>query len=477
MEKLRVWSLGPVGVAAMVGGLSVSTVAIAAEPKDVEAESPAVVFSRVSGAVVMITAATPKGVSQGSGVVVGPELVVTNLHVISGSERISVVTKEGPLVAAVKITSKPSRDLAVLSVPGLKASRVLLRPSAELSVGDRVFAIGNPRGYEQSLTEGLVSALRKEPDGSIVQTSAAISPGSSGGGLFDTRGRLVGITTKTRTDGQSLNFAHPTEWVQDLLEGFGQGDGGVVSEFTVSNRPEALLCQLAEEARWGLFSEGVELLESSPTKGRLLMTGVNTTRPVVAQGRSEQPYVLKDLRRSSQVALFRGAARDDPFVFVAFEETGDVRATLAWVVAEAGEPRLVTRSGVCETGDGATLTVKKTQPAFAPVDAGAPTIDGCEVDGAACFKLAMSVEGGERFLYLKKACRLGHRAACDEGIAMAEGVGDRASMKDLDAVRVALPAFPSSQAPSNGIKPPEGKGAAVAPAPPARPARKPLKVR
>jgi hypothetical protein len=87
-------------------------------------------------------------------------------------------------------------------------------------VGEKVFAIGNPRALEVTLSEGLISGLRGEwADGShVVQTTAPISPGSSGGGLFDAEGRLVGITTFQRRDSQNLNFALPSDWIGQVPE-------------------------------------------------------------------------------------------------------------------------------------------------------------------------------------------------------------------------------------------------------------------
>lgn len=442
------------------------SVFVGAAPPDreVQAESPAMVFSRVSNSVVLIRAETPRGTVQGSGVIVGKGQVVTNLHVISGATKIVVSLKGKEAIATVSATSAQARDLAVLAVDALEGARVTVRASTDLVVGERVFAVGNPRGYEQSLTEGLVSALRKEGDAFVIQTSAAISPGSSGGGLFDTRGRLIGITTKTRTDGQSLNFAHPVEWVTALLNGGGQGDGGVFTPpFSVMDRPEALLCKLTEEARWGIFSEGTVLLESSSTNGTALITSLNTTVPNLAMNASlsSTNLVLKDLSRKTQVALF-GGGRHDGVLFVSFEENGDVRATQAWVVTERGEARLMTHSGLCSTGTNTELQERVRDTLAAQQAKESQT---CDLQPEPCYALALQSEGGERFLYFKKACQLGHLSACDEAISLAREVGDSASVKLLEKARktakpMAVPTTP-----------------AVAPAPPTHRARAPLNVK
>jgi hypothetical protein len=83
-------------------------------------------------------------------------------------------------------------------------------------VGERVYAIGAPEGLELTLSEGLVSGLRSRGNFRVIQTTAPVSHGSSGGGLFDSQGKLVGITTFSFHEGQNLNFAIPTEWILAL---------------------------------------------------------------------------------------------------------------------------------------------------------------------------------------------------------------------------------------------------------------------
>ena len=93
-----------------------------------------------------------------------------------------------------------------------------LGKAAGLKVGDPVYAVGAPKGLELSLSDGIVAQLRGGPP-PLIQTTAAISPGSSGGGLFDGEGRLVGLTTLYVEGGQSLNFAMPVEWIGEVKPG------------------------------------------------------------------------------------------------------------------------------------------------------------------------------------------------------------------------------------------------------------------
>lgn len=156
---------------------------------------------------------------QGSGVVVAPQAVVTNCHVLSKAKRVSVRRDKESHDAKLDLWDV-KRDLCQLAVPGLRAPVASMADSGRVVVGQSVFAIGNPKGLELTVSAGLVSSLRKNTSGQLVliQTSAAISGGSSGGGLFDDKGELIGLTTlgSVTGDAQNLNFAIPSEWVREL---------------------------------------------------------------------------------------------------------------------------------------------------------------------------------------------------------------------------------------------------------------------
>jgi S1-C subfamily serine protease len=156
---------------------------------------------------------------QGSGVVVGTEAMVTNCHVLAKAKRVAVKREKETLDAKLAMWDV-KRDLCQLRVVGLKAPAVWVADSKQVAVGQNVFAVGNPKGLELTMSAGLVSSLRRNTAGQLVliQTSAAISGGSSGGGLFDSQGNLVGLTTlgSVSGDAQNLNFAIPAEWVREL---------------------------------------------------------------------------------------------------------------------------------------------------------------------------------------------------------------------------------------------------------------------
>lgn len=156
-----------------------------------------------------------KVVVTGSGVAVAPNEVVTNRHVVE--KGVGWRVKSGAHTWSATIVHIDSEhDLCGLKAE-LMAQPVSIRSSSTLSVGERVYALGAPEGLELTLSEGLISGLREFEGGLVVQTSAAISPGSSGGGLFDAKGQLIGITTFYLKEGQNLNFALPGDWIQSLL--------------------------------------------------------------------------------------------------------------------------------------------------------------------------------------------------------------------------------------------------------------------
>jgi len=146
----------------------------------------------------------PVQAGTGSGFVWDEDHIVTNFHVINNADRATVVLSDGTSCEATLVGLEPDRDLAVLKVDrGPKKLIPLARGrSNNLHVGQRVFAIGNPFGLDQTLTSGIVSGLSREmqsisgwPMRDLIQTDAAINPGNSGGPLLDSRGRLIGVNT------------------------------------------------------------------------------------------------------------------------------------------------------------------------------------------------------------------------------------------------------------------------------------------
>ena len=190
--------------------LAAQTAATQASP----ALSPQEVFQRVSPSVFVVEALDSQGrvVAFGSGVAVAPNQVVTNQHVVEDGIQVRVRRGQQTWMAVVT-HANAGQDLCRLRVEGLQARPAEVRNSVGLAVGERVYAIGAPQGLELTFSEGVISALRDMSAGRIIQTTAPISKGSSGGGLFDASGKLVGVTTLMLLEGQNLNFALPGEWI------------------------------------------------------------------------------------------------------------------------------------------------------------------------------------------------------------------------------------------------------------------------
>lgn len=176
--------------------------------------SPVALFEKASASVVRINTTDIAGMALGvgSGVVIGDGLVITNCHVARTGPRI--VVKHGNDQYDARIDRVDDEfDLCRLAVFGLRAPAVSIGRSSSLKVGQKVFAIGSPQGLDLTLSDGLVSALRTTNDVNVIQTSAPVSQGSSGGGLFTETGELVGIVTFQMKNGQNLNFAVAAEHI------------------------------------------------------------------------------------------------------------------------------------------------------------------------------------------------------------------------------------------------------------------------
>jgi len=155
--------------------------------------------------------------------------IVTNFHVIQGGTAAKVTMSDQTTVDASVVGYFPDRDLAVLriSLPRNKLPPIAIGSSRDLLVGQRVYAIGNPFGLDQTLTTGLVSALNREIESfnqrtirGVIQTDAAINPGNSGGPLLDSAGRLVGVNTQIASpSGASagIGFAIPVDEVNRIV--------------------------------------------------------------------------------------------------------------------------------------------------------------------------------------------------------------------------------------------------------------------
>lgn len=170
--------------------------------------SPVDLFTSVSPSVLQILAVSANGKSgsQGSAVAISADRLVTNCHVLKGAVAIGAEIG-GEMAIFKRDRVREDADICLLRSTRRLASVTRVRGYGSLKVGERVYAVGSPSGLENTFSEGIISGLRRDRGIHYIQTSAAISPGSSGGGLFDQEGRLIGITTFGLKDAEGLNFA------------------------------------------------------------------------------------------------------------------------------------------------------------------------------------------------------------------------------------------------------------------------------
>lgn len=169
-------------------------------------------YERGVPSLVHIRAPLNDATRSGSGIIVAKDAVLTNCHVVQSASNVTVTFDDGETQSGAFGGRYGGLDLCLLEVRtgNRKAARVgridLINP------GQVVFALGNPLGLKASISAGVVASIREQDSYKLIQFTAPISPGSSGGGLFDADGKLIGITTSTYTSGQNVNFAIPIDY-------------------------------------------------------------------------------------------------------------------------------------------------------------------------------------------------------------------------------------------------------------------------
>lgn len=162
----------------------------------------------------------------GSGVIVTQDgYILTNNHVINDADEINIKLQDGRTTQATVVGRDPETDLAILKVELKNLPVIAIGDSEQSKVGDIVFAVGNPFGVGQTVTQGIVSATQRSDLGiqtfeNFIQTDAAINPGNSGGALIDVNGNLIGINNAifTRTGGHlGIGFAIPVNLAKDVM--------------------------------------------------------------------------------------------------------------------------------------------------------------------------------------------------------------------------------------------------------------------
>ncbi len=173
-------------------------------------------FRNANPSVVVLFTFTESGepVGLGTGFFVGDGTkIATNAHVIADSRQVIARLVDGSVQTLSSVyASNPERDLVLLTSP--VRGNPLKLAARQVEIGEEVLTIGNPRGFERTISAGIVSGIRGD---AFIQITAPISPGNSGGPVLDSAGQVLGVATLTRTDAQNLNFAVPASYVSELL--------------------------------------------------------------------------------------------------------------------------------------------------------------------------------------------------------------------------------------------------------------------
>jgi S1-C subfamily serine protease len=251
----------------------------------------AALVDRVGPAVVRVETAgngrRPGGI--GSGVVISPDgLLLTNSHVIHGHHEARLTDSEGRILEARLIGEDRDTDLALLRVTAARRlASALLGDSKQLRRGQLVVAIGNPLGFEFTVTSGVVSALGRSLRASngrliddVVQTDAALNPGNSGGPLVSTRGEVVGINTAVIAGAQGICFAVASNTAKFVL-------GELIRHGRVRRAYIGVSAQTVPVPRRYAQEFGLE------NKLGALVIGIETHSPAAAAGLATQDIVVK----------------------------------------------------------------------------------------------------------------------------------------------------------------------------------------
>lgn len=297
--------------------------------------TPSEIARRSLSAVAEIRTYRPSGerLGSGSGFLVSPEgLVVTSHHVLEGAERADVLLASGDVFEVQHVAAADSRrDLAVLRIAGFGLDHVPLGDSRDVEVGDPVVVIGSPLGLFNTVSHGIVSARREMEGRQVLQLSAPIATGSSGGPVIDERGRVIAVLAGFMRRGQNVNFAVPIEYVRGLL---------ALPEHTltveaVGRRHVSLIGETGEVAGGlslssVLHGERVPGEEHTPwaREARWVASELVKANPIQDPARLAATWELRELTRmpGTRSALYRG-------VLVA-DESGLVGLFFGGVAAE-----------------------------------------------------------------------------------------------------------------------------------------------
>ncbi|MYF54607.1 serine protease [Candidatus Poribacteria bacterium] len=185
-------------------------------------QSPQQIAKKALASTVLLVMEDTNGqpLSLGSGFFVRNGQVATNLHVVKGASRgyAKLVDQKTKYDIEGITAVDAERDLVILKISVPSVQVIPLGDSDEVQVGAPIYAVGNPRGLEGTFSQGIISSIRKVGTDKILQLTAPVSPGSSGGPVLNDKGQVIGVSVATFRGGQNLNFAIPSNYLKKLME-------------------------------------------------------------------------------------------------------------------------------------------------------------------------------------------------------------------------------------------------------------------
>ena len=237
--------------------------------------SPQEIYQSESAGMILIETYDDEGRKRGLGsgfVVASDGTAITNYHVIRGASRATVKFSDGTVGSVDGVGAyDQNRDLAVIRLMPPPTTVLKIGDSDKVRVGDKIVAIGSPLGLQNTMSVGIVSALRN----GVIQMSDPISPGSSGGAVFDEHGKVVAVAVAQMVAGQNLNFAIPINWAKPYLNGQNPRSlSDVAAENTVTdNLVDGSLTIPAAQTRTWNITVNPNKMSNAEVHGQVSSTG------------------------------------------------------------------------------------------------------------------------------------------------------------------------------------------------------------
>jgi len=220
-------------------------------------QTPQEIARKAFGSTVLLVMEDANGqpLSLGSGFFVRNGEIATNLHVVEGGARgyAKLVGEKTKFDIEGVTAVDPVRDLVLLRIPADRSQVLPLGNSDAVQVGESVFAVGNPQGLEGTFSQGIVSSIREVGADKLLQITAPISPGSSGGPVLNAKGEVIGVSVATFRGGQNLNFAIPAAYLKQLLTK--SGAARPLAQETLARARPSILADLGGKSTEGVVGE------------------------------------------------------------------------------------------------------------------------------------------------------------------------------------------------------------------------------